>query len=261
MKIYIMADIEGISGISAKTYVSAAENRPDLFTESKCLMTQDINACIEGCFQGGATEVIVRDAHGYGDNVKRADIDPRVDLISGDTPRKRFADINGADGLILLGYHGMAGTLGAVLEHTMSSSGYQHIWINGRESGEIGIDAAIAAEYHVPVIMVSGDDKTCYEASEWLTDVVVCEVKKGFSCNGCRMPSLEKTHAMITEKAAVAVRKCKSIPLMKIDYPVELKVELVSRGRVPDNLSYQIHDCRTYSLKSNSVEEALFFNW
>ena len=261
MKIYVMVDIEGISGISCREYVVAANGRPDLFAESKRLMALDINACIEGCFQGGATEVIVRDCHGDACNVKRSEIDPRADLISGDTPRMRMADMDGAAGLILLGYHAMAGTLGAVLEHTMSSGSYQHIWLNGRETGEIGIDAAIAAEHNVPVIMVSGDDKTCKEAEDWLPGVVTCETKKGYSCYGCRMSSLEKSQSLITEKTAQAVRQCKSIKMLKLEYPVEWKVEMVSRKRVPDNTAYRIDDCRTYALTLDSVERAFFYNW
>ena len=75
MKIYIMTDIEGISGISSSSYVSASKNRPDLIAEGRVLMAGDINACVEGCFQGGATEVIVKDCHGGGFNVTRSMID------------------------------------------------------------------------------------------------------------------------------------------------------------------------------------------
>lgn len=261
MKIYIMTDIEGISGISSSNYASASKNRPDLIAEGRVLMAGDINACVEGCFQGGATEVIVKDCHGGGFNVTRSMIDPRADLIDGDTPGERFADIEGSAGLILLGYHAKGGTLGAVCEHTMSSVGWQHAWLNGRETGEIGIDAAIAAEHGVPVIMVSGDDKTCLEARDWLPQAVTCQVKKGFSCNGARMPSLEKTRALITEKSAEAVRKAPGMPLLKIASPVTLRLELVSRCRLPDNKAYRHLDARTYELTVGSVEEALFFNW
>ncbi len=261
MKIYIYADMEGCSGISSKHYVSKASERPNLQEEARRLMTMDINACIAGCAKAGATEIIVRDGHGGGMNVKRSDIDPRADLIDGDTPRERFADIEGSDGLILLGYHAMAGTPGAILEHTYSSIGYQNMWLNGRKAGETGIDAAIAAEYGVPVIMVSGDDKVCREAEEWLPGVVSCEVKKGFSCNGARMPSLEKTHKLIEEKTVEAIQKIGNIPFIKVSYPVTLRVELVSRGRCPDNPAYRILDARTYELDSDSVEKALYFNW
>ncbi len=262
MKIYIFADQEGISGVSGKAYINKAVEKPHLMEEARRLLLHDVNACIEGCCRGGATEIIVRDGHGGGGSLKRSEVDPRADLIDGDTPRIRFADIEGSAGLILLGYHAMAGTKGAILEHTYSSAGYQKMWLNGREAGELGIDAAIAAEYGVPVIMISGDDKVCCEAKAWLPEeVVTCEVKKGFSCNGARMPSLEKTRKLIVEKSAEAVAKAGKMPMLKVAYPVTYRVELVSRGRCPDNPAYRIIDARTYELDSDSVEKALFFNY
>ena len=261
MKIYIFADMEGISGISGKAYISSGSNRPDLIALGRKMMAGDINACVNGCFKAGATEVIVKDCHGGGNNVTREDIAARADLIDGDTPRTRFPDLEGAVGLILLGYHAMAGTKGAILEHTFSSIGIQNLWLNGRKIGEIGIDAAIAAEHGIPVIMVSGDDKACAEAREWLPGVIACEVKKGFSCNGARMSSPEKVRRNIEEKTIEAIGKIGEIKPLEVDYPLTYKVELVERGRCPENTAYRHIDARTYELDCDSVEKALFFNW
>ncbi len=256
MKIYIFVDIEGISGVCNRQYILASDGRPDLVALARRYMAEDTNACIEGCFRAGATKVIVRDGHGGGSNMTRADIDPRADFIDGLTPGERFADIDGADGIILLGYHAMAGTPGAVLEHSYSSLHIQNIWLNGRKAGEIGVDAAIAAEHNVPVLMVSGDDKTCAEAEEWLPGAVTCQVKKGFSAFGARMPSLEKTHQLITEKAEEAVKKCAEQKCIKVDYPVHYRVEMTERNRPP--LYTEQIDGRTYEIVSNSLESAFF---
>ena len=132
--------------------------------EGKQLMTGDMNACIEGCFAAGATEVVIRDHHGGGRNVDPQAIDKRAKLIQGETPGSRFKDIEGSAAIILLGYHAMALTPGGTLAHSYSSASIQGMWLNGREVGEIGVDAAIAAEHNVPVVMVSGDDKCCAEA-------------------------------------------------------------------------------------------------
>ena len=260
MKIYIMTDLEGISGISSPSYISASNNRPDLIAEARKLMAADINACVEGCVRGGATEIIVRDGHGDGQNVTRAMIDPRADLIGGATPGQLLADLDGSAGLILLGYHAKAGTPGAVCEHTMSSLTWQNMWINGKLVGEIAICAYIAGEHGVPVIMVSGDDKTCAEASEWLPEAVTCQVKKGFSCNGARIPAPEKTQALITAKAEEAVRRAAGMPLLLAEKPVTMRLELVSRQRLPVNPAYRHIDARTWELQQPSVEEAFFFN-
>ena len=113
MKIYIFADMEGCSGISNSEYITGSKT-----VLGASFMAQDINACIAGCFEAGAKEVIVRDGHGGGVNLDPSQIDPRATLIQGATPGERFPDIEGAAGLILLGYHAMAGTEAAVLEHS-----------------------------------------------------------------------------------------------------------------------------------------------
>ena len=260
MKIYIVTDNEGLAGVSSASYISPSFDRGDLIAHARKLLADEINACVEGCFRAGATEVIVRDGHGDGQNVTRAMIDPRADLICGSTPGVLLADLDGCDGLILLGYHAKAGTPGAVCEHTMSSLTWQNLWINGKLTGEIGICAYIAGEHKVPVIMVSGDDKCCAEAAEWLPEAVTCQVKKGFSCNGARIPAPEKSLALITAKAEEAVRKAPMCPLLVANSPVTMRLELVSRQRVPVNPAYKILDARTWELEQPTVERAFFFN-
>ncbi len=256
MKIYIFVDLEGISGVVNRKYILAGDGRPDLVQRAREYMAEDVNACVEGCFRAGATEVIVRDGHGGGSNMTRAQIDPRADFIDGATPDDRFADIDGSDGLILLGYHAMAGTPEAVLEHTYTSVGYQNMWLNDRKVGESGMDAAIAAEHNVPVIMVSGDDKVCKEAAEWIPGVVTCQVKKAYDCFGARIPSFEKTRKLITEKTEEAVRKCKEIPMIQVEYPARYRVEMTERN-FPAKFPNRKIDGRTYEIETRSLEDAL----
>lgn len=257
MKIYIFVDEEGISGIAGSEYIQ----KDKLGAYGRQYLHGDVNACVNACFTAGATEVIVRDGHGGGGNITRDQLDPRADLITGDTPQVRFADIEGSDGLILLGYHAMAGTPGAVLEHTYSSISYQNMWLNGKKAGEIGIDAAIAGDLGIPTILVTGDDKTCLEAEDWIPGVVTCQVKKGFSTQGARLISLEKAHALIEEKTMEAIRKISQIPPLVVNKPAILRIENLERLRIPDNPAYKRIDARTYEITQPTVNLALYFNW
>lgn len=260
MKIYIFCDLEGISGIYGTTYVLEASGRPDHLAKGREYMAADINACIEGCFQAGATEVVVRDGHGAGANVTRSMIDDRATLVCGQTPGIRFAEFENSDGIILLGYHAMAGTAAAVMEHTFSSKTIQNIAINGRNVGEIYIDAIIAGDYGVPVLMVAGDDKTCKEATEFLgEDVVTCQTKKGTAVSGAIMPSLEATHKLITEKTIEAVKKLGKIAPTKVDYPIVWRHEAIERVSPPRLSHHTYIDARTSQWETNSVEKALLF--
>ena len=255
MKIYIFADLEGISGVSNSEYITGSQHFVDL---GRKFMAEDINSCIAGCFEAGATEVIVRDGHSVGVNVDPSLIDPRATLIQGAAPHGvRFPDIEGSVGIILLGYHAMAGTEGALLEHSYSSRSIQNMWLNDRRVGEIGIDAAIAAEHNVPVLMVSGDDKACKEAILWLPHIRACEVKRSYATQGTRLLAPSVAHKRIQEAAFDAVKNYQRAKLMKVDYPASLRTEYIERVTPPYRLDDRLVDGRTVERTGDSIEKLL----
>jgi D-amino peptidase len=78
-KIYISVDMEGISGVSGDDELapSGAESG-----RSRKLMAEDANAAIRGAIAGGATDVVVNDAHGGQRNLLPEDLHPAARLIS-----------------------------------------------------------------------------------------------------------------------------------------------------------------------------------
>jgi D-amino peptidase len=204
MKIYILADMEGISGIRRPEQVQRDQAEYGPGCE---LMMQDINAAIAGAFAGGATEVIAADTHGGGGQVRLDRMDGRA---SYEMPAvgKLMPSLDASfGGLILLGHHARAGTLNGFLDHTMNSSAWFEYRINDRVVGEIGIEAAWAGHHGVPVVMVSGDQATADEARDLLGDVECAVVKWGLGRNRARCLSLEKAHALVRETAARAVTR------------------------------------------------------
>jgi D-amino peptidase len=254
MNIFIMADMEGISGICMSSQVT---NTGEHYQAGRRYLTWDVNACVQGCFAGGAKKVVVRDAHCTGYNFIWEELDPRARYIQGTSPVERMPDIASFDGLILLGYHAMAGTPQAILEHTMSSKSWQNFWINGKKAGELAIDAAFAADFGVPTIMASGDDKLCREAKRFLKNIVTVQIKKGLDVEGGELLPKDQAHHLIREGATLAVQNCKKIKPLKIKSPVRLRLELVSRGRVPQRPDVKIIDGRTYEVTGKTVQDAL----
>lgn len=257
MKITILTDLEGVSGVSGVSYINSASGRPDLIAEARKLLAGDINACVEGCFRGGATKVVVKDGHGGGFNVKRSDIDDRAFFMDGCLNQEQYLHFGDSDAVILLGYHAMAGTAAALLEHTFSSRSIQKMWLNGNEIGEVGILAHLAGELEVPVIMVSGDDKVCAEAHALNPAIVTCQVKTSFGCSGVLMPPLSETRKLITDKTIEAVTKLKNIPYIPKCGKVTLRVEKISRERIPYSADVRQLDARTYEVDASSVCEAV----
>lgn len=206
MKIYISVDMEGVSGINCPDYVTR-DGR--LYAVGQRLATADTNAAVRGAFDGGADEVIVADMHGGSGNLLVESLDPRAMLMAGVPHQPRFPFLRGSDGLFLLGYHAMAGTQGANLEHTMTSAAWHRFCVDGRPYGELGIDAEIAAEYGVPVVMVSGDDKLCVEAQEWLGEVECAQVKWGIGRQSALCLSPARGQELVYEHARRAVERLK----------------------------------------------------
>jgi len=255
MKIMVMVDMEGISGICR-----SAQVMPDgeLYPLSRKYLGWDVNACVEGCIRGGADSILVRDAHCTGYNFIWEDLDPRADYVQGRSLLQRMPGNEGFDGLILLGYHAMAGTPHAILEHTMSSRGWQNFWLNGQPAGELAIDAGIAGDHGVPTIMTSGDDKLCAEARRFIKGIVAVEVKKGLDSEGGILLPKDRAHKAIIAGAEQAVRACRRIKPYKVKSPVHMRLELTERGPVPlRKPGVKVIDGRTYEVTAKDVETAL----
>lgn len=250
-KVYISTDMEGCTGVTSSEQVSG--------TEGKQLMTGDMNACIDGCFAAGATEVVIRDHHGGGRNVDPQAIDKRATLIQGPTPESRFKDIEDSAAMILLGYHAKALTPGGTLAHSFSSASIQGMWLNGREVGEIGVDAAIAAEHNVPVVLVSGDDKCCAEARSWLPGVVTCQTKVGTGPQSAEALPLDESRRLITQKTKEALAKRNEIRPIEIDYPATIRWDYLPKGSLrTHNPEFKpVDNPRRVEKTGNSVESLL----
>ncbi|HJN19236.1 MAG TPA: M55 family metallopeptidase, partial [Armatimonadota bacterium] len=197
--------------------------------------------------------------HGGGCHFIWEDLDARAEYVRGTTDRERLPEIAKCAGLILLGYHAMHGTPEAILEHTMSSRGWQNFTMNGEPTGEVGIDAGIASDHGVPTIMVSGDDKVCKEAKKLIKGIVVAQVKKGLACQGGQLLSRQASYDLIVKQSAHAVKKADSIAPLKVKRPVRMRLEVVSRGQVPKvpKPHLKVIDGRTYEVTGDTVEEAL----
>ena len=253
MNIYVSVDMEGISGVCRESQVMG-DGRD--YSQGRKFYTWDVNACVDGCFLGGARRVIVLDSHGGGANLVWEELDGRGEYVQG-TGRRRFPFLERCQGMVLLGYHAMATTREAILEHTMTSQHWQRVWMNGKLCGETAIDAGIAGDHGVPLIMVSGDDKLCAEARRLCPGIEAVQVKTGLGIQSGLLQSRERAHEMIRQGAARAVKLCARLKPYKVKAPVRFRVELAGRrsASVPPRRG-KVIDERTYEVAGPSVEEA-----
>jgi D-amino peptidase len=224
VKIYISADIEGVAGVVNPQQGTMGNSE---YERARRLMTQETNAAIEGAFAGGATEVLVNDAHGDMRNLLPDELDPRAELISG-KPKSlsMFEGLNPDHaGVICLGYHAKARDAG-VLAHTANGFAFGRIWLNDAELGEAGLYGAYAGSLGVPIIMLSGDDRLESETQLLFPDARYAVVKQAIGQRAARSLSPERARVLIHRKTEEAVRHASSIPPFTLKGPYRLEVEL-----------------------------------
>ncbi len=235
MKIYIMTDMEGISGIHRAEYVQRGSDR---YAEGRALLTADANAAIEGCFSGGATEVHICDAHGGGDHFLMDEIDSRA-IITHTSYGRWWATLEETfDGVMIVGQHAMAGTRNGFLDQTQSSTSWYEFSINGRAVGEIGQLACIAGGFGVPVVMVAGDYAATVEAKKLLGPIETASVKTGAGRSAAICLSPEKGRELIRTAATRAMGRIGEIEPWKPTTPLEVVLKL-TRSDHADGIAFR----------------------
>jgi D-amino peptidase len=227
MKILIAADMEGIAGVVNWDHVSSEHAEYGRFRK---VMTASVNAAVRGVGDGGASEALISDGHAGGRNILLEDLDPRAHLNCGSC--SPFAMLKGIDtgvnAALFIGYHARAGTQNAVLCHTWSGR-VANLWLNGNLVGEIGLNAMVCGHFGVPVIMVSGDQSACAEATSLLGPVEIAVVKRAFSHDGAECLPLDEAYQRIYEAALRAVTRLKAgemVPPYRPVCPITVTVEL-----------------------------------
>jgi D-amino peptidase len=121
LKVLISVDMEGIAGV-----VTAAQLGPGSFEYERFrrFMTLEALAAVEGAKQGGATEVVVTDAHGNEQNLLIDLFPADVRIVRGE-PR-HLGMMGGLDAsfdaAMFVGYHASTSNPAGVRAHTFSSA-------------------------------------------------------------------------------------------------------------------------------------------
>jgi len=160
MRIYLSADIEGVTG--SITWDEGSADKPEYryFQEQ---MTKEVAAACEGALAAGADEVLVKDAHYTARNIIPDMLPENTKLLRGWTEEAEMmvAGIDdGFDAAVFIGYHAPSGSKASPLSHTMNPK-IQSISCNGKPIAEFDLSAMTAAYYGVPVVFLSGDSGIC----------------------------------------------------------------------------------------------------
>ncbi len=231
MRVFIISDMEGVAGITNWGGVGAGE---PLYDEGRTLYTEEINAAVRGARAGGATEVVVMDCHGAGgvrsfNSLRPELLDDGCEFVV----QREWTEYtgvleDGCDAALFIGMHAMAGSRGQ-MSHTVSGTEWRSVRFNGREVGETGINAALCGTWNCPVLLVTGDQVACAEATELLgPGLVTAQVKTAIGRFSARHKTPGVARTLIEAAARKAMGDLKAVAPWDPGRPCEVRVELAT---------------------------------
>ena len=221
LKVYISADMEGITGVVTADQLGPSGFEYNRFRE---FMTADVLAAIQGARDAGATEFVISDSHGNGESLLIEKLPQDATIIrSWPRPLGMMQGIDSTfDAVLFVGYHAATTNPAGVRAHTLSSANYAAVKLNGVAVPEAGISAAIAGHYGVPVVMISGDDVAVSEAQQLIGDMAGAVVKRAIGFHSAATLTPEAAHKIIREQARAGVERRAQIKPYVLKKPVRL---------------------------------------
>lgn len=229
MRVYISADIEGITGLVSWAQCSRPNGNVYDFGFARRMMTHDVNAAIRGAWQAGANEIVVKDSHGVMKNLLIEELEPGVQLVSGNGFGATDGMMQGVgdgkfDAAVLVGYHARAGTTRGIMEHTYTG-GVHRVFLGGREIGEMAWSMGVAAQYGTPTVAVTSDFAGVSEAQELVAGIATASVKTGFGRYSGQLLHPDQTGPLIESAVKQGISNRSSMPLVQFQVPMTLSVE------------------------------------
>ena len=257
-KIYISADLEGVVGAVTGEQLGPGGFEYNRFRE---FMTGEVNAAIKAARAAGATEILVADSHGNGQNLLIEKLPKDVKLIrSWPRPLGMMEGIDSSfDGVIFTGYHSSTDNMEGVRAHTFSSARLTSVKVNGKVMSEGSWNAAVAGEFGVPVIMIAGDDAAVNEVKALIGNAEGAIVKESISFHSAKSLHPDAAYNLIAEKTSYAVKNIKKYKPYKIKGPLTVSVSF-KHYQPSQILSYlkmfKRTDSHTIEFKAKNMIEA-----
>ncbi len=206
VKVYISVDMEGVAGVVTADQLLPGGFEYERFRE---FMTQETLAAIQGARDAGATEFVVSDSHGNQENLLIEQFSPDVTIIRS-SPRP-LGMMEGIDSLfaaaVFIGYHASTTSPAGVRAHTFSSAYLAAVQLNGIYMDEAGVNAAIAGEFGVPVVAISGDNVAVAEAQHIIGPIEGAVVKRAISFHAAATMTPQAAQVLIREKVKAGVAR------------------------------------------------------
>lgn len=223
LKVYISADMEGVVGVVTSDHLGPTGWE---YENARKWLTGEVNAAIGAARAAGATEIVVSDSHGNGENILLDEIPRGVKLVrSWPRPLGMMQGIDESfDAVLYIGYHASTTNPEGVRAHTMSSGTLTAIKLNGVAVPEAVINAAIAGHFGVPVVMISGDDAIIREAQSHLAGIEGAVLKWNYGFHSALTVTPAEGQEIIAEKVSAALARVDDFEPYRLEGPIVVEV-------------------------------------
>ena len=222
-KVHISVDMEGVGGVVTGEQLGPTGFEYGRFRE---FMTKEALAAVEAAKAAGATEIIVGDSHGNGQNLLIDQFPQDVKIIRS-WPRRlgMMAGVDETvDAAVFIGYHAGTNNPAGVRAHTFSSANLSRVALNGTNVTEGSWNAAIAGHFGVPVIMISGDDAAIAEVRKSIGNIEAAETKRSLGFHSALTLTPQAAAALIQERLRAALGRRGDFKPYKVQAPVTVDV-------------------------------------
>jgi D-amino peptidase len=227
MKLFISFDIEGVTGVSNRFDI---EENSQKFGITQRLATGDINAAVEGALEAGVHEVVVYDGHGFKrDNILFESLNPNAKLIRSrlETPGFNLPTLDESfDALFFIGWHASPSKPG-ILSHCYHPNVFLEWRVNGMPVGEPELSAAFAGLFNVPVVLFTGDDKSCDEIKIWNPDCIRVITKYAIDREAAICIPMLESWEKIRKGASEAIKNIGQVKPYSFKMPVTIEADTI----------------------------------
>jgi D-amino peptidase len=223
LKVYISVDMEGVAGTVTADQLMPSGFEYDRFRR---FMTNEALAAVQAAKHAGATEIVVSDSHGNGENLL-IELFPADVKIVRSWPRhgSMMAGLDASfDAVLFVGYHASTTNPRGVRAHTFSSAHLAKVTLNGNAVTEGEFNAAYAGAFGVPVIFASGDDVAMAELKSRLGNLETMETKKALGFHSAETLTPEASSSGIQAGAEAAFERVRDFKPYVVKAPVTLEI-------------------------------------
>jgi D-amino peptidase len=193
-------------------------------------MTREALAAVSAAREAGASEIVVADSHGNGQNLLIDQFPADVRLIRS-WPRRlgMVAGIDDSvDAAIFIGYHAGTNNAAGVRAHTFSSANLTRVALNGTNVTEGSWNAAIAGHFNVPVVMMSGDDAAIAEVQKAIGRIEAAETKRSLGFHSAVTLTPQASVELIGQRVRAALGRVGDFKPFKAQTPISVEVSFKS---------------------------------